>query len=425
MRKRRILIYGPGNAREHATWYGLKDKRPDLDIAILALNQNALLQREANVTVIKDLRDALIFSKEYEPDDVYIPGPTELIAGDADVFRKAGYKVFGVSQKGARLESSKIFAKEFMRRHQIPTPDSYTESNISDAENFVLKNWGVKKDRYVIKTDLFTMNAYERTETPNSVDSALKSIRRLYGVDPNTKIIFEEYVEGYELSFHLLVNGERYYVLPPVQDYKKLSSGNDGPMTHGVAAVAAAKPYPDHLLKTLTDMVIKPTLSGLIKEKIHYQSILYIGLIIKEGQPMVLEYNVRSGNPEWLSLLGLLDTSLVDLLDDFERDSVTGRYWKEKQFSITSFGLARGYPQKQRDKYPEIIKGIENIPSGELFGESIVLDNGEYHPSGGRIFAIRKNGNDFTSMCRQIENKFNEISMDGLFYRTDLNLLPF
>jgi phosphoribosylamine--glycine ligase len=425
MRPRKILLYGSGNAREHVTLRALREGRTDLLVRALIQKENALMQREEGVGLTDGLQGALAFADEFKPDNVLILSPNELIAGDADVFREKGYKVFGVSSAAARLEQSKVFAKDFMRRHQIPTPRYHVAANIEGAETYILENWEKSKSGYVIKADLFSMNAYDRTDTPNSPEEALASVRRLYRSNPRTKLLLEEKIGGYELSLHLLVDGERYYILPPVQDYKKLLPDNEGPMTHGVAAVAASIPYPPSLRRALCDQVIEPTLRALRDEQMEYRSILYIGLMIDDGQPQVLEYNVRSGSPEWLSLLGLLDGSLINLLDQFERDRMTGRYWKENSFSVTSFGLAAGYPERVRSHYTEPIRGLERHRGAALLGESIVMREEVYYPSGGRVFAVQGSGADFLKVCDEIAATFDEISMNGLFYRTDLSPINF
>lgn len=425
MRPRKILLYGSGNAREHATLHALSEDAPEVEVRALILKENALMQRDEGVAVVDGLEAALAFAGEYEPDEVFVLSPAELIEGAADAFRHRGFKVFGVSRAAARLEHSKVFAKEFMRRRRIPTPDYFVADDVAAAEQYVRRNWERRDGGYVIKTDLFSMNAYDRTDTPVCLEDALASIRRIEKSSPHSKLILEEKISGYELSLHMLVDGERYYLLPPVQDYKKPYPGGEGPMTHGVASVAAATPYPRDLLKGIREEIVEPTLLGLREEGIDYRHILYIGLMVSGGRPQALEYNVRSGSPEWLSLLGLLDTSLLNLLDGFERDALDGSFWKEGCSSVTSFGLAAGYPETARTRYTEEIRGLERVTEGATFGESIVTRGGAYYPSGGRVFAVRQTGGDFAEIRRGVADAFDAVSMNGLYYLDELSPLTF
>lgn len=425
MRPRKILLYGSGNAREHATFHALSHDQPDVEVRALILKENALMQREGGVAIVNGLQTALAFADEYDPDEVFVLSPTELIEGAADAFRYKGYKVFGASRAMAHLEYSKIFAKDFMRRHRIPTPGYFVAESVTAAEQYISQNWDKSDNGYVIKTDLFSMNAYDRTDTPANLEDALTSICRLEKSSPHTKFILEEKISGYELSLHLLVDGERYYTLPPVKDYKKPFPGGEGPMTHGVASVAAAVPYPHDLFKRVREEIIEPTLRGLREEGIDYRHILYVGLMISGGQPQVLEYNVRSGSPEWLSLLGLLATPLPNLLDGFERDTLSGRLWKEGCSCVTSFGLAAGYPETARTRYRETIRGLDGVAAGTAFGESVVVRNGVYFPSGGRVFAVRRTGEDFAEICRGVVAVFDAVAMNGLYYLDELSPLAF
>ncbi|OFW86922.1 MAG: hypothetical protein A3B66_07305 [Alphaproteobacteria bacterium RIFCSPHIGHO2_02_FULL_46_13] len=419
MQRRKILLYGSGNGREHATLRALKfDHNTDVDVRCLVHGTNALMLREPGVYSIKSRNDALSFAEEFQPDNVLILSPTELIAGDADFFSQNGYNVFGASQKASLIEHSKVFSKKFMMKYHIPTPDYYAAQNLVDAETYLIENWSLRKKGYVLKKDIFSMNAYDRTDTPDTLEEAITSVRRLYNGAESGQMILEERISGYELSLHILVDGSRYYVMPAVQDYKKLFPNDLGPMTHGVAAVATSAPYPIDLYSKICKQIIEPTLEGFIAEKIEYKSLLYIGLMIENGEPRVLEYNVRSGNPEWLSLMGLLDVPFMDMLDNFGEHS-----WKQNVFSLTSFGLAAGYPETPRPYYTEAISGLDLIENVDLIGESILSRDGLYYPSGGRVFALRSTDASFDGAQQKISTAFNSLRMNGVYYRNDLKPL--
>lgn len=423
MRTKRVLIYGPGNAREHATYRALKQGgRNSVDVLALIKNRNALLEMAPGVRVVDGLSMALEIASEYRPDLVLVTSPNELIAGDADIFRSHEHATFGVSAQAAQLEASKIFSKKFMQRHHIPTPNYYVAKHIDEAESYLKLNWDRSRAGYVLKTDRFSMNAYDRTDTPEDLDAAISAARRLFKSSPDNNLVLEERITGYELSLHVLVDKDKYYILPPVQDYKKLLPNNEGAMTHGVVAVATSQPYPITLYQKLCQSIIEPTLEGLSKDGILYQSILYIGLMITNDGPFVLEYNVRSGNPEWLSLLGLLQGSLVEVFDSFKDQSSKAleQCWKQDHFCVTAFGLAAGYPETARKGYAEQISGLDQSLQGvDIFGESIIRDLEGLRPSGGRIFAIRAGDADFSTVQTKIKSSFDKIRMNGLFYRDD------
>ena len=308
-----------------------------------------------------------------------------------------------------------------MRRHNIPTPDYHVVHNLETAEFYLSKNWNKTKCGYVVKTDLSLSNSYDCTEIPETLDEALVSVRRLYKQSDGCKLILEERISGYELSLHILVDGENYYVMPPVQDYKKLLPNNEGPMTHGVAAVAMSMCYPQTLYKNLCSQVIEPTLQGLLRDGFNYHSVLYIGLMIDKDQPQVLEYNVRAGNPEWISLMGLLNTSLINLIDDWDGQDI----WKDECFSVTSYALTAGYPQTIRSQYDEQISYINHVNTVNIFGESIVSRDGKLYPSGGRVFALQQIGSNFDIIKQDIIGAYNTIRMNGLYYRDDIYPISF
>jgi len=414
MRKQKILIYGSGNAREHATYEALRSN--EHEIYSLTTKTNALLEKQPNVFKISNISEALKFSNEIKPDKVLILGPEELISGAADIFRKNKFDVFGASQKASILEHSKSYSKEFMTKYGIPTPEYFNFYNKQDAYHFLINNWG--KKTYVLKTDIFSMNAYDRTVTPESLDEAIISLERLYLSNPNAKIIIEEMISGYELSAHILIQGDSYFILPLVQDYKKIVD-DSSPMTHGTAAVATSGPYPKELIDNIEKYVVEPTISGLKEEGIVYSSILYIGLMIEKNQPQVLEYNVRSGNPEWLSIMGLLNTPLIEALY-----YPSHSHWNQGS-SLTSFIMAKDYPEVTRDLYKETITGMNKIFNCDIFGESIIKRDNEYYPSGGRILAIRDSNLDFNIAKLNVLKSINEIQLDGKKYRSDLREIKF
>lgn len=414
MSKIKILIYGPGNAREHATFETFK-KDQGCECFCAVKQPNALLEKQANVFRVEDVNSAIKLAKQLVVNRVFILSPSELIAGDCDKFRDEGFTVFGASQKASLLESDKYFAKKFMQKYQISTPEYHVFTDRVQAEQFLKHNWTTKN--YVIKSNVFSMNAYDRTVTPESLNEALEHVQRFFSVPGGAEVIVEERISGYELSVHVLVKGTNYFILPLVQDYKKLCDGDLGSMTHGMTALAYNGVYPKGLIENIKSLIIEPTLNGLVEEKIDYDSILYFGLMVDAEQPHLLEYNVRSGNPEWLSILGLLDGGLIEALD-----SPQTNHWRQG-YSLTSFIVTRDYPVgNDHDVLSPV--SLEHIGSTcDMFGESIAKQNGQYYPLGGRVVAFRGSGTDFNYVKENVLSALKNVKLNGKHYRTDM--IPF
>lgn len=426
MRRLKILQFGPGNAREHATHRALMGA--ETEVLTLIKNANALLESEAGVRRVRDLREAMRIAQDWNPDGVIVGSPNELIAGDADAFRAAGFRTFGVSREAAQFESSKEMTKTFLRRHGLPTPDYFVANTLEEAEHLLKTCWRRTRHGYVIKTERFSMNAYDRTVTPDTLEEALDEARRLSPSGKRARLILEERIKGYELSVHLFVDHDRYALMPPVQDYKRLLVDHQGAMTHGVASVAQSLPFPSVIEDELKRRVIEPTLEGFLKDGVSYQSMIYIGVMMTQDGPQILEYNIRSGNPEWLALTGLLARPLGFAFDAFWNGEIekTKEFWREGTVSLAAYALTQGYPTVARTVFPETVEGIESLPPDIVaFGDSIARRNGVLHPTGGRVLALGLAGHDFGSTRARLVSAFNNLHMDGLYFRPDLSPLPF
>ncbi|MGV8001686.1 phosphoribosylamine--glycine ligase [Photorhabdus temperata subsp. temperata] len=411
-RKIKILLYGSGNSREHATYVAIQQDA-DCECYCAIKNANALLEEMPNVHRIRDVNEAIALAEKLAVDRVLVLSPLELMAGDCDKFHLAGFNTFGASGHSSRLENSKSFAKNFMRRYNIPTPECRLFTDYSVAERFLKSEWS--NSQFVIKPDVFSMNAYDRTATPDSLEDAILHLRRFYAMNSDSSVLLEKRISGYELSLHVLFTGDDYFILPLVQDYKRLCDQDKGPMTHGMAALAFNGAYPSKLLDNIKSQVIEPTLLGLEQENIEFNSILYFGLMISEETPYLLEYNVRSGNPEWLSILGLLDANLIDALD-----SPKSKHWKQG-YSLTSFVTTKEYPVINEDHFSVPITKVYPGNGCKVFGESIIKTAGQYYPAGGRVVAFRDTGPDFKLIKKNVLNAIENIEFEGKQYRTDMS----
>lgn len=422
MKYKKILLYGQGNGRDHINHIELM-KSKGIEVISLIKNENALMEQYENVKKIKDLKEAVIFAKEYKPDLIMISNRADLAEGATEVFQKAGFKVFGISKKAAHLETCKEYAKEFMKRNNISTPNYYITSIEEEAIKYVSNNWNKTKYGYVFKVDQFSKNSFARTAVPNNLEEAIEDIHRLFSLTQNCRLIIEEKIKGYELSVHVFINKDKYSILPMVQDYKKKYPNDEGPMTAGTVSVAEGKAYPTNIEKQLKKDVIEPTIKGMKKENIEYDYILYIGVMVTDdGKLYVLEYNTRTGNPEWLALLGLLNKPFIEVINLFYEDvEKINSCWKKKEISIAMYGFSAGYPEVERSNFNEPILCLDKVKkTTDVIGEHIVSKNNILYPSGGRVFALRRVGKDFEKVKNDIIKDFYKIKMNGLYFRYDI-----
>lgn len=421
----RIILYGLGNGRDHANHIELAKCR-NIEFCSLITNKNALMDKYDNVYHIKSVNEAIAFAKEYEPDLVIISNRKDLSNGVTEEFRKAGFETFGITKEVAKLETVKEYAKEFMVRNNINTPDYYVTDDENDAIKYIQENWNKAQYGYVFKVDQFSKNSFERTAVPDNLENAIQDIHRLFNSTPNAKLIIEEKIVGYELSLHVIINNGKYSILPLVQDYKKKYPRNEGPMTAGTASVAENKAIPSELLNKLKNEIIEPTIKGFKNEGIEYNYILYIGVMVSDtGKPYILEYNTRTGNPEWLSILGLLDRPFIDFIESFYNDvEEIENFWKKDCCSITMYGFSAGYPEVERKYFNENIMNLEKIKKDtDIIGEHIEKRNNNIIPSGGRVFALRRTGKKFDKVKKELIEDFYCIKMNGLYFREDIETI--
>lgn len=423
----RIILYGLGNGRDHANHIELAKCR-NIEFCSLITNKNALMEKYDNVYYINSVNEAIKFAKKYEADLVIISNRKDLSNGVTEEFRKAGFETFGITKEVAKLETVKEYAKEFMIRNNINTPAYYVTNDENDAIQYVQKNWNKTQYGYVFKVDQFSKNSFERTAVPDNLENAIQDIHRLFNSTPNAKLIIEEKIVGYELSLHVIINNGKYAILPLVQDYKKKYPRNEGPMTAGTASVAENKDIPIELLNKLKNEIIEPTIKGFKNEDIEYNYILYIGVMVSDtGKPYILEYNTRTGNPEWLSILGLLDRPFIDFIESFYNDvEEIENFWKKDCYSITMYGFSAGYPEVERKYFNEKIMNLEKIKKDtDIIGEHIEKRNNDIIPSGGRVFALRKTGKNFDKVKKELIEDFYCIKMNGLYFREDIETIKF
>lgn len=343
-----------------------------------------------------------------------IVGPeAPLEKGIVNAAKEAGLRIFGPTKEAARLETSKWWAIEFMRRHDIPHPKSVIFTVPQKAEDFFEKNpvW----NEMVIKAD--GLASGKGVFLPSSKEEALETIKRIMidrEFDDGSKVIIQERLKGKEVSLLAITDGKTVVPLLPAQDYKRLKDGDKGPNTGGMGAFAPA-PMSSELLKQVYDTILRPTVNGTREEGNLFQGVLYVGLMLTGDGPKVLEFNVRFGDPETQPLMMLLESDLFTALKNTTKGELNRKdIVFRKGAAICVVLAAEGYPGKPRtgDK----IYGLEKIngPDIQAFHAGTKLENGKVVTDGGRIVGITAYGKDNVDARRKL---YPLIGNDGVYFR--------
>lgn len=304
----KILIVGSGG-REYSIGLALH-KEEKIKKLYFAPGNGATDNLGENVA-IKDFEELATFAKTQEIDLTIVGPEVPLVDGIVDVFKKHGLTIFGPSKAAARLEGSKIFMKNFLARHSIPTAKYIQTKNLEEANTFIDSlslPIVVKADGLCAGKGVIIAKTYD--EAKSAAQEMLSG--ESFG-DAGTSIVVEEFLDGYELSVFAICDGKDYKVLPAAQDHKRLLDNDEGPNTGGMGAYAPTPLIDEELYNKVAQRVVKPTLAGMEAEGNPFEGVLFIGLMIVKGEPIVLEYNVRFGDPECEILMPLIESSVSDL----------------------------------------------------------------------------------------------------------------
>lgn len=355
--------------------------------------------------------------------DLVIIGPEKpLVEGLSDFLRKNNIKVFGPSAKAAKLEGSKIFAKKFMKKYSIPTAAYHVvqsvQQTLTAAQSF--------SPPYVLKADgLAGGKGVFICSNKNALQQKAEALfeQNLLGV-AGQKALLEEFQPGREISVFAITNGKNYRVLPIARDYKQLCEGGHGPNTGGMGAHAPIQ-VPTQLMKKIKNKVIQPTMYGLQHSNTPYLGVLYFGLMVNfKGDPKVLEYNIRFGDPEAQVLLPLLKNSWLDLFYKVAtRQQLPVLKWK-KQYSACVVLASKGYPDKKMKNV--LIKGDVNhsSPNSYFLQGSISYKKNKWITNGGRVLNAIAFGRSQKAAIQQAYQQVQNISWPGMHYRRDIGTSP-
>ena len=417
-----ILILGSGG-REHA--FAVKLQQSPLCEALYIAPGNGGTHTVAtnvpiaptNFAALKDfVLEKNISMVVVGPEDPLVQGVYDFFASDPAL---AHVRVIGPSKKGAILEGSKEFAKEFMVRHNIPTAKyaSFTKETVDEGCAFL----ATMKAPYVLKAD--GLAAGKGVVILDDLAEAQAELRRML-VDEkfgqaSTKVVIEEFLKGIELSCFVLTDGKNYKILPTAKDYKRIGEADTGLNTGGMGAVSPV-PFADEvLMHKIEERIVKPTIQGLHKEGIVYKGFVFIGLIKVEGEPYVIEYNVRMGDPETEAVLPRIETDLVPLFQSLYEGTLAEQELKVTPKSATTVVMVSGgYPEDYEKG--KLITGTEKVEGSVVYHAGTTLKEGKLLTAGGRVLAITSLGDDFKAALERSYSNISKIHFEGAYWRRDI-----
>ena len=356
--------------------------------------------------------------------NLVVVGPEDpLVAGIFDFFQTDeklhAIPVIGPSQLGAQLEGSKEFAKEFLVKHRIPTAayDSFTKESVEKGCRFL----ETLSPPYVLKAD--GLAAGKGVLIINDLKEAQDELRNMlvhskFGL-ASAKVVIEEFLDGIELSCFVLTDGKNYKILPTAKDYKRIGEGDTGLNTGGMGAISPV-PFADAvLLEKIETRIVKPTIEGLQQDKIQYKGFVFIGLIIVKGAPMVIEYNVRMGDPETEVVIPRIKNDLVELFLAVANETLDELTLEiDERSATTVMVVSGGYPEDY-EKGKEIT-GIQNITDSLVFHAGTKMEKDKVFTNGGRVLAVTSYGNDFQEAIKKSYQNINKLHFDTMYFRKDI-----
>ncbi len=419
-----ILIIGNGG-REHAFAWKIKQSNR-CDKLYVAPGNAGTAELATNVPIAVDNFDALgKFCLEQNINLVVVGPEAPLVKGIRDYFEQdqnlKHILLVGPGKKGAQLEGSKDFSKQFMLRHGVPTAKAKTflAHEVDAAFQYldecappiVLKADGLAAGKGVIITP-------DINEAKSTIREML--VDKKFG-EASTKVLIEEFLSGIELSVFVLTDGKDYVILPEAKDYKRIGEGDTGPNTGGMGAISPVPFADDAFMRKVEGRIIKPTIAGLHKENIDYKGFIFIGLMNCNGDPYVIEYNARMGDPETQAVLPRIKNDFVDLLVDAAEGKLSGRKVEATaDYAATVVMVSGGYP----GDYPKgkAISGLDASNPALVFHAGSKQVNGQIVTDGGRVLAITGLGADMKAAREKAYAGVAKLSWEGVYFRKDIGM---
>ena len=417
-----VLILG-GGGREHA--FAWKVSQSSLCKKLLIAPGNAGTAQvgtniEIGVNEFEKIKELCIS----EDINMLIVGPEDpLVNGIYDYFnaheKLQHVVVIGPSKKGAQLEGSKEFSKKFMKKHGIPTASykSFTKDTIEEGYQFL----ETLPPPYVLKAD--GLAAGKGVLIPETLEEAKRSLKEMltdakFG-DASSKVVIEEYLKGIELSVFVLTDGISYKILPSAKDYKRIGEGDTGLNTGGMGAISPV-PFADRFfIEKVEREIIKPTIKGLVEEDIDYKGFIFIGLMVENGNPKVIEYNVRMGDPETEVVIPRIKSDLLNLFRGIGNGSFSEIDFNiSEEVATTVMLVSRGYPESYKKGME--ITGFKEVEGSTVFHAGTKKNKEKIETNGGRVLAITSFGKDIDEAVEKSFKNAEKIHFEGKYYRKDI-----
>ncbi len=414
----RVLIVG-GGAREHALAWRLSK---DSEVEVIGAPGNAGIAAIGQTVPVdpSDAEQVVALAKQESADLVVVGPEAPLVAGVVDALRDQGIDAFGPSREAAQLEGSKIFSKEFMARHAIPTagfavfddPDAATRYIEEASRPLVVKADGLAAGKGVIV-------ASNAAEAIAGVDRIMRE--RAFG-GAGDRVLIEECLVGEEVSYHVVSDGKRFIPLAPAQDHKRAFDGDRGPNTGGMGAYSPPPVVTADIERKILDRVVEPTLRGMAFEGRPFRGALFVGLMIVDGEPLVLEYNTRFGDPECQTLMTRWKGSVLPLIQGSAQGDFRGLApeW-EAPASLCVVLAAGGYPGSYEKGTP--IHGLDAasaLPQVTVFHAGTALHDDAVVTSGGRVLSVTAIGESIDEAAKRAYEAVEKIDFEGKQFRRDI-----
>ena len=414
----KVLIIGSGG-REHALLQACM--RSDLVTDVIAAPGNGGMAQQVKCFPldVNNVKAAVKLAQDQATDLVIVGPEAPLAIGLVDALHAVSIQAYGPNKKAARLEASKAFSKQFLNRHKIPTANAVIYTELDPALQHI------EKCSYPIVIKASGLAAGKGVIIVHDIEQARSTLKGMlesksFGDSGNT-VLIEDFMVGEEASIMLMVSGKNYVQLPASQDHKRIGEKDTGPNTGGMGAYAPTSVVTPLINQKVKEQIIEPTLAGLITDGIDYKGTLYIGIMLVDGEPKVVEYNVRFGDPECQILFPLLEDDLIRLMLDCANGSlVTGEVSFKDESAVIVVQSAEGYP----DSYT---KGdVITVPDTLEEGTSIIHagtklnDNGEIVTAGGRVLGVVAHGPDLQQAIDKAYRLTEKVTWRGRYYRKDI-----